>query len=467
MMRILSRLFRVARRGPAKGSGTGLLATVFHEVGQAEGSLDPDFALKCHEAARSASEYVKVASDAVDEFFGASSELGPGRGGERRRRYFKDERTSPAWQDVFSRGQELAGTFGELVNRVDKIADLLASKEARPVGPRRELSMDLKNQCGQLEQLVKDIGFVLAAESEQYVFWIEEDPSISRAGPFARFAAAPIEVAPLLKAQLLDQNHSCIFTSATLTVGDSFDYLAGRLGLLLSSDEAPARSDATAVGSPFDYATQVRVLIPRFLPDPRNADSFTDELSDLCVDLFEVSGGRGMVLFTSYSMLSHARDIIAPALAKSDIRVLAQGRDGSRESMLEELRANRGTVLLGTASFWEGIDVPGDALSLLVVAKLPFHVFTEPVIEARCEAIREAGGDPFNEYSLPSAVLRLRQGFGRLIRTGADRGVVVIADRRIITAGYGRAFVDSLPVRAQAAPDSRTLVNAARKFLEG
>jgi ATP-dependent DNA helicase DinG len=148
------------------------------------------------------------------------------------------------------------------------------------------------------------------------------------------------------------------------------------------------------------------------------------------------------------------------------VRVLAQGRDGPRERILEELREGLGVAVFGTASFWEGVDVPGEALTALVVAKLPFHVHTEPLIQARCEALREAGCDPFDSYTLPAAVLRLRQGFGRLIRTKRDRGVVVIADPRVLRTGYGHAFVESLPVRVQAAPTPSSLIKAARTFLQ-
>jgi ATP-dependent DNA helicase DinG len=184
------------------------------------------------------------------------------------------------------------------------------------------------------------------------------------------------------------------------------------------------------------------------------------------VELFALTQGRGMALFTSYSMLDAASAAAGPALAERGVRILTQGRDGSRERMLEELREGSRVAIFGTASFWEGVDVPGEALSALVVAKLPFHVHTEPLIQARCEAIREAGEDPFSSYTLPAAVLRLRQGFGRLIRSKRDRGIVVIADPRILRTGYGRVFIESLPVQVQAAPTPGSLLKAARKFLE-
>jgi ATP-dependent DNA helicase DinG len=239
---------------------------------------------------------------------------------------------------------------------------------------------------------------------------------------------------------------------------------------MLPDEDEPPHADALEVGSPFDYGRQARVYVPRFLPDPRSQADFVAGLAPLLIELFTLTKGRGMALFTSYSMLDAASEASRDALAARGVRVLTQGQDGSREQMLEELilapAKGPGVAIFGTASFWEGIDVPGEALTALVVAKLPFHVFTEPLIEARCEALREAGEDPFNTYTLPAAVLKLRQGFGRLIRSKRDRGIVVIADPRVLRTGYGNVFVESLPLRVKAAPTQGSLLKAAREFLE-
>ena len=241
-------------------------------------------------------------------------------------------------------------------------------------------------------------GFVLTAENEQYVYWVEEERSRSRRGPFATLIAAPVAVAPLLREQLLDRKRSVILTSATLTVAQAgrgrFDYIASRLGLLLPEDDPEEfdepggedfhNADALEVGSPFNYREQARVFVPRFLPDPRGEREFVAGLAPLGVELFALTQGAGLALFTSYSMLNAAYEVAAPALAARGIRLLGQGRDGSRERILEELMENLGVAVFGTSSFWEGVDLPGEALRCLVVAKLPFHVHTEPVVQARC-----------------------------------------------------------------------------------
>jgi DNA polymerase-3 subunit epsilon/ATP-dependent DNA helicase DinG len=242
-----------------------------------------------------------------------------------------------------------------------------------------------------------------------------------------------LDVAPLLQSDLYDSKRAVILTSATLTTAGSFGYLKGRLGLV--------EADELAVGSPFDYARSTLVAVPSDMPEPEQPlyqRVLHQTLQRLCL----ATEGRALVLFTSHTQLRAAWQAIQAPLAEKGILVLGHGVDGApRRQLLNTFKSNPKTVLLGASSFWEGIDVVGDALSVLVITRLPFAVPTDPVIAARSELY----DDPFNQFSLPQAILKFRQGFGRLIRSQSDRGVVVILDRRVVSKSYGKYVLKSLP----------------------
>jgi Rad3-related DNA helicase len=243
----------------------------------------------------------------------------------------------------------------------------------------------------------------------------------------------------------------------------SFEFLKTRLGLSLC---APEKLDELLLGSPFDYAEQCRLYVPAFLPDPSARDrDFNEHFTAMVAELVIASGGRAMVLYTSWAALEASAKSLRKLLASEGIEVLAQGADGSRESLLARLQAGGRTALLGTASFWEGVDVRGAALSLLVIAKLPFAVFTDPIVQGRCELLEASGKDAFLHFSVPNAILRLRQGFGRLIRSKSDRGVVVLADKRVLTKRYGAAFLRALPAQAHTMTSQEALTSAVKGFL--
>jgi DNA polymerase-3 subunit epsilon/ATP-dependent DNA helicase DinG len=232
---------------------------------------------------------------------------------------------------------------------------------------------------------------------------------------------------------LWHKKSSVIMTSATLTTAGDFDYLRGRL----NADEA----DELALGSPFDYETAALLYLVSDIPDPTNSSQYQNAVESALIRLCKATGGRTLVLFTSYSQLKKTSQVITPALTDKGIAVFEQGEGASANALLENFKSSEQAVLLGTRSFWEGVDIPGAALSVVVMVKLPFDVPSDPIIAARSETFE----DPFNEYSIPEAILRFRQGFGRLIRTQSDRGVVAILDRRILTKKYGKIFLDSLP----------------------
>ena len=248
----------------------------------------------------------------------------------------------------------------------------------------------------------------------------------------ALLAWAPVDMAPALSELLWEAGPTAVLLSATLTAGEEFGFVRERLGL------RDARE--LAVGSPYDYRSQTLLYLPRGLPDPRAPEALdraVEEVAALC----RISAGRALVLTSSYRAL----DAIVDGLrSRVPYDVMAQG-EAPRERLLERFRSEIASVLVATSTFWQGIDVPGESLSLLVIHKLPFAAPGDPLVEARCERIDELGGDWFREYSLPSAVLQLRQGFGRLIRSHGDRGVIAILDPRVRTQPYGRAFLESLP----------------------
>jgi ATP-dependent DNA helicase DinG len=258
---------------------------------------------------------------------------------------------------------------------------------------------------------------------ENRVVWSEPD----------LVAWAPIDVGESLAELLWDDGPTAVLVSATLTAGDDFGFVRERIGL-------PGGAREIGVGSPYDFRSQTLLYLPRGLPDPR-AEGALDRIVEEVTALCRISAGRALVLTSSYRALQAVADGI-----RGDVpyEILVQG-EAPRERLLERFRTEVGSVLVATSTFWQGVDVPGESLSLLVIDKLPFAAPGDPLVEARCERIADQGGDWFREYALPSAVLQLRQGFGRLIRSHADRGVVAILDPRLSSRPYGRAFLESLP----------------------
>jgi len=277
---------------------------------------------------------------------------------------------------------------------------------------------------------------------------------------------APLAVADLLRRDLFEAKETVVLTSATLSAGQPagledgpfsqlkgrFDFLRERVGL----DDA----DELLLGSPFDFEKSTLIALPADLPEP-NDPEFVEAISELLIDACRASGGRALVLFTAYGALRAVYEKIKGALEAEGILVLAHGTDGSPRQLLAALRENARTVILGTASFWEGVDVAGDALSLLVIVRLPFAVPTDPVYQARSALYDE----PFDEYALPQAVLRFRQGFGRLIRSKTDRGVLVVLDRRLKGRKYGDVFLKALPRCTMSEMMSREVPGAIEAWL--
>ena len=278
-----------------------------------------------------------------------------------------------------------------------------------------------------------------SGEKSKSVYWVELSKQ-KRAQPRVTLQGAPLKVNTLIKEILLPESvKSAIFTSATLSTSkkDGLSYIKETLGIENSSD--------IILDSPFNYAKQVKVYITSTTPDPNKKDEFEPVASEKIMKYLEMSRGRAFVLFTSYDLMHRVHDRIYPLLMAQGIPLYMQGKDMPRHQMLEEFRANIGSVILGADSFWQGVDVPGQALENIIITKLPFPVPGEPLIEARMEEMERNGVDSFKNYFLPEAILKLRQGFGRLIRTKTDKGIIVILDNRIVTKNYGKLFLQALP----------------------
>ena len=288
------------------------------------------------------------------------------------------------------------------------------------------------------------------------VYWIESTQGTGRGGPKVTLSCSPIEVAPILREHLFGQECSVVLTSATLSTRQvsedeepehaetAFAHTLSRLGA--------EGSRTLQLGSPFDYQNQVRVIVDTTVPSPgyqRNRDpneeSFDDAIASRVHDQVVATDGGAFVLFTSYKLLHRTADRLRGPLESLGMRVWVHGRDGSRTQILDEFRSHDRGVLFGAASFWQGVDVRGSALRNVIITRLPFDPPDRPIVEARGEKIRESGGDPFRDDALPRAVIRFKQGFGRLIRSATDSGQVVILDPRVLKTGYGKSFLRSIP----------------------
>jgi ATP-dependent DNA helicase DinG len=456
MQRLVNRL---DRRGkgllPALATrlsaGTDLLSTASHDL--VESRLEP--------AVHGLREKSALLFDLLDTFIQEA--------GEPVVRLTQDFATHPIWAAGLTRALE--DTLGE----IEMLRDGLRVVRDRIEGSTKldealaPLMNEMRSVARRLETAGDGLRRALAPPPEDdSVRWVEvrgRERSVA-------VSSVPLDLAPILREDLFKRLDSAIVTSATLTAsrGDvatdarRFDFLARRLGL-----DDPELTPTTAVfPSPFRYDQQSLLVLPTDTPAPNvDADGHRRAVTRMVLDVAEASDGGLFVLFTSHR---EVRQMAAELRARGTERrwpLLVHGEE-SRDALLARFRESGKAILLGTASFWEGVDVPGDALRGLVIAKLPFRVPTEPVTAAQCEAITARGGDPFVEFMLPHASLRLKQGFGRLIRTSTDRGVVVLGDPRIVTKRYGRGLLDELPAaRRVALPWARARGSVAEFYAKG
>jgi ATP-dependent DNA helicase DinG len=352
-------------------------------------------------------------SDRAGIFF-AGLQLAPRR--EERARY-----TAESIAEYFGDGMMLVGALDGLEATL-----ALALKRAPEPGAGSEPNEDAEALMRRAGEVRDDLKFLLRASDPDFVYYVE----MRARGVFLR--AAPIDVSRIVQEALFSRMRATVLTSATLAVDGSFEYVRGRLGI--------RQPEELRVTSEFDYASQAILYLPRRMPPPRSPQ-FAESAAREVLDILKRTEGRAFVLFTSYTVLRIVQAFVEMALPYP---VFVQGTL-PRSALIEQFRNTSNAVLLATASFWQGVDVVGEALSCVIIDKLPFASPSDPITAARIEAIASRGGDAFSEYQVPLAILTLQQGLGRLIRHRHDRGVLAVLDPRLRTMGYGRRFLDSLP----------------------
>ena len=357
-------------------------------------------------------------------------------------------RTLPGWDEIEMVWDTTGSSLQMLLSELEEIYSGVAEIYADGHDHLQDVMGDLSNVARRLKEAELNVSGMINKPDSGQVYWIEIQPN----GNKLALNAAPLSVGSLVEKHIWHQKQSVILTSATLTTHGEFQYLRNTLG----ADEA----DEMQLGSPYDYESAALLYIANDIPEP-NVNGYQNMLDRTIVSTARATGGRMLVLFTSYAALKKTSQAITGPLAREEIYVYEQGDGASPNALLESFKATERAVLLGTKSFWEGVDVPGDQLSVVLITKLPFDVPTDPLIAARSEMYE----DSFQQYYLPEAILKFRQGFGRLIRTQSDRGIVAILDRRVLTKQYGRLFLESLPQCTARQGPASNLPREAGKWL--
>jgi ATP-dependent DNA helicase DinG len=323
----------------------------------------------------------------------------------------------------------LSERFQSIANQLNQLADNASNPSVHK---------ELTSAASRMDSLASHIKMWLGQSEEDLVYWLER--STNRRGIRVDLHAAPVDISSRMREQLFQQVPSVIMTSATVSTGreGGFQFFQSRVGA--------TGSPAVQLGSPFDYRRQAELILVPDMPDPTtDAKEFENALPSMIQRYLLRTDGRAFVLFTSYQLLRATASKMQSWLAERNLTLYSQADGTPRGQLLESFKKNPRGALFGTDSFWQGVDVPGDALANVIITRLPFSVPDHPLLQARLDAIRQAGRNPFRDYQLPEAVIKLRQGFGRLIRTADDRGIVVILDPRVSTKFYGKLFLDGLP----------------------
>jgi DNA polymerase-3 subunit epsilon/ATP-dependent DNA helicase DinG len=362
-------------------------------------------------------------------------------------------RNLPQWAQVERGWKRLQEYISAIRTSLEGITTALTQRLGEDIQANIEhfdnLVSSLTAAADYLTELERQLTEFVVIPNPNGIYWVEQRESD------VIVVNAPQYVGNVVRDNLWEKKHSVILTSATLRAGDNFDFIQERLG----AEDV----NHVSLSSPFDYRSSTMVYLPSDIPEPSQREEYQIALEKGIVELAKVTGGRMLCLFTSTAQLRETSANVAPLVAGLDIEVFEQGTGTSRQALLDEFRETGKAILMGTKSFWEGVDIPGEDLSVVVIARLPFSVPSDPVFAARAEVY---GEDSFSHYSMPDAILRFRQGFGRLIRRKDDRGVVVIFDKRIISKRYGKQFLDSLPEVTVQRGSLAKLPHATKQWLK-
>lgn len=358
-------------------------------------------------------------------------------------------RTLPDWSDVEVAWDQIRQPMLSIIQSIMEITEGLLELPQMDDETGEDLVVTVRAAGRNLHETLEQMDQMIFEPDPKMIYWLQMSAQSERIS----MHAAPLEIGHLVEQHLWHEKESVILTSATLTTSGEFQYLQQRLHAY--------DVDTLLLGSPFDYETSTLLYLVNDIPEPNERHAYQRAVEHGLLKLCKATRGRTLILFTSYEQLRRTANAITEPLAAEGIFVFEQGEGASRHALLETFRTTDQAVLLGTRSFWEGVDVPGPALSVLVIVRLPFDVPSDPIIAARSETYEM----PFDQYTVPEAILRFRQGFGRLIRTKSDRGVVVVFDRRILTKRYGAAFIDSLPNCTKRAGPMAELPKAAVRWI--
>jgi ATP-dependent DNA helicase DinG len=370
------------------------------------------------------------------------------------------------WQQDLRRALgEATDRMARLVAGLRKVDEAIGKLPDKPRESFQDPAGELRSIGNRLAARLNDLrSFYTVGENQ--CRWIEVRQPPGSGSPSVQLVSLPLDVRAPLNAAIYNHAKTVVMTSATLTVDRRFDFFLDQVGLASEHAEPDTRRRIATLqlDTPFDFDRQAFVGVPIDLPDPLDR-LFDEAATALLLPMLQASGGSAFVLFTSYRQLNGFYDRLARPLESMGYTCLRQG-DENRQNLLKRFQADRSSILFATSSFWEGVDVPGDALRMLVLVKLPFRVPSDPLMQARVERIQAQGLDAFTEYALPHAVIRFKQGFGRLIRTRDDYGAVLLLDRRLVTKPYGRVFLNSLPARTIHRKPAQHLLEDLTTFFE-